>query len=132
MVFTLLVDTVPAALNENGGKRRESLWLQVGRVVFPRRGTCGRHCGIGNVTKSSGTHDLGPHGRGQRSRPRDGPCKNKLELNAQVTGPMAASGGRKSGMDRKDMKGSSAPSVQHRMKQAQETYRTWHKALCCL
>ena len=65
--------------------------------------------------------------------------KKKRELNAQATGTMAKSGGRKSGVCRKQMyvgicmslNGSSAPSVQHRMKQAQETYRKRHKVLCC-
>ena len=32
--------------------------------------------------------------------PRNRPCENKLELNAQAKGTMAASGGRKSGMDK--------------------------------
>ena len=63
--------------------------------------------------------------------------EKKRELNAQATRTMAKSGGRKSGVCRKQMyvgicmslNGSSAPSVQHRMKQAQETYRKRHKVL---
>ena len=121
-LFTSLVDTVLAALNKHGGKR-ERLRL---------RGMCGRHCGVGNITKSFATHDLGFHGRVQGKRPRDGPCKNELELNTLVTRPMAASGRRKSAMDCKliyvgicmPVNESSAPWVQHSMKQAQETHRT--------
>ena len=65
--------------------------LQTGRMVFPKRGIRGRHCGIGNIKRSSGTHDFGPHRRFQRQRPGDRPCKNKLELNAQAKGTMAKS-----------------------------------------
>ena len=119
-------------------EQRETIRLHTGRMVFPKRGIRGRHCGIGNITRSSGTHDFGPHRRFQRQRPGDRPCKNKLELNAQAKGTMAKSGDTKMAWTQKlmyvgtrmSLSGSSAPSVQHCMKQAQETYRKRHNALC--
>ena len=93
-----------------------------------------RHCGTGNITKSS-TNDSGPHRRFQRIGPRDGPCTNKLDLNA----PWLKAGDAKVAWAGKlmhvgicmSLNGSSAPSVQHRMEQAQETYRKRHNLLCC-
>ena len=81
--------------------KRERIRFRVGRMVLPKRGICGPHCGKGNITESSGTKDSGPHRRFQRNRPGDRPCENKIALNAQPTGPTATSGRRQSGVGRK-------------------------------
>ena len=52
---------------------------RVGRMVLPKRGICGRHCGNDNFTKSSGTMIL--------DLTEGFTCENKLKLNAQATGP---------------------------------------------
>ena len=77
------------------------MMLQIGRMVFPKLGTCRRHCGIGYITRRSGANDFGPHRGVPRNRPRGRPCENKLELEAPVTRLAATSGRRKSGVVRK-------------------------------
>ena len=58
---TLLVDIVVEK-----AKNSASNWTNgISQVC----GICGRHCGIGNITKSSGANDFGPHRRFQRNGP---------------------------------------------------------------
>ena len=112
--------------------------LQTGRMVFPKRGIRGRHCGIGNITRSSGANDFGPHRRFQRQKSHEIGHANTKWSSTQAKGTMARSGDTKMAWTQKlknvgtrmSLSGSSAPSVQHCMKQAQETLRKRHNVLC--
>ena len=125
---------------KTGGIKRKESGFRLDEWYSPSVAPCGRHCGNGNITKKLLEQMIVDLADCSNEKGLEiGHAKTNGSSTHKPRAPRLKAGDAEVAWQKKTEKRrdlyvderSSAPSVQHRMKQAQETHRTWHTMLCC-